>query len=51
MKMSMEHLWNDIDMGKPKYSERNPSWCHVVYHKSHMYLLWKIYSLIQCGTM
>jgi hypothetical protein len=36
MKISMEHGWNDIDRGKPKYSERNLSQCHFVYHKSHM---------------
>jgi hypothetical protein len=24
MKMSMEHWWNDIDRGKPKYSEEKP---------------------------
>jgi hypothetical protein len=32
----MEHRWNEIDWGKPKYSERNLSQCHFVYHKSHM---------------
>jgi hypothetical protein len=32
----MEHRWNEIDRGKPKYSEKNLSQCHFVYHKSHM---------------
>jgi hypothetical protein len=32
----MEHRWNEIDMGKPKYSEKNQSQCHTVHHKSHM---------------
>jgi hypothetical protein len=32
----MEHRWNEIDRGKPKYSERNQSQCHFVHHKSHM---------------
>jgi hypothetical protein len=32
----MEHRWNEIDRGKPKYSERNLSQCHFVHHKSHM---------------
>jgi hypothetical protein len=27
--------WNDIDRGKPKNSEKNPSQCHFVHHKSH----------------
>jgi hypothetical protein len=31
----MEHWWNEIDMGKPKYSGRNLSQCHCVHHKSH----------------
>jgi hypothetical protein len=31
----MEHRWNDIDRGKPKYSGKNLSQCHFV-HKSHM---------------
>jgi hypothetical protein len=31
----MEHLWNEIDRGKPKYSERTLSQCHFVHHKSH----------------
>jgi hypothetical protein len=32
----MEHRWNEIDRGKPKYSERNMSQCHFIHHKSHM---------------
>jgi hypothetical protein len=28
----MEHLWNEIDRGKPKYSEKNLSQCHFVHH-------------------
>jgi hypothetical protein len=32
----MEHRWNEIDSGKPKYSGKNLSQCHFVYHTSHM---------------
>jgi hypothetical protein len=32
----MEHRWNEIDRGKPKYSEKKLSQCHFVHHKSHM---------------
>jgi hypothetical protein len=32
----MEHRWNKIDRGNPKYSGRNLSQCHFVHHKSHM---------------
>jgi hypothetical protein len=38
----MEHWWNEIDRGKPKYSGKtevlteNLSQCHFVHHKSHM---------------
>ena len=32
----MEHWWNEIDRGKPKYSGKNLSQCHSVHHKSHM---------------
>jgi hypothetical protein len=31
----MEHRWNEIDRGKPKYSEKNLSQCHFVHHKFH----------------
>jgi len=31
----MVHLWNDADMGKPKYSETKLSQCYSVHHKSH----------------
>jgi hypothetical protein len=34
--MSKEHWWNDTDKGKLKYSDKNPSQCHAVHHKSHM---------------
>jgi hypothetical protein len=29
----MEHRWNDTDMVKPTYSEKNLSQRHFVYHK------------------
>jgi hypothetical protein len=32
----MEHRWNEIDRGKPKYSGKNLSQFHFVHHKSHM---------------
>jgi hypothetical protein len=32
----MEHRWNEVDRGKPKYSEQNLSQRHFVHHKSHM---------------
>jgi hypothetical protein len=32
----MEHRWNEIDRGKPKYSGKSLSQCHFVRHKSHM---------------
>jgi hypothetical protein len=32
----MEHWWNGIYRGKPKYSEKNLSQCHFVHHKFHM---------------
>jgi hypothetical protein len=32
----MEHRWNETDKGKPKYSGKNLSKCHLVHHKSHM---------------
>jgi hypothetical protein len=32
----MEHRWNETDRGKPKYSGKNLSQCHFVYHKSRM---------------
>jgi hypothetical protein len=32
----MEHRWNEIDRGKPKYSGKNLSQYHFVHHKSHM---------------
>jgi hypothetical protein len=32
----MEHRWNEIDRGKPKYSGKNLSHCHFVHYKSHI---------------
>jgi hypothetical protein len=32
----MKHRWNEIDRGKPKYSEKTLSQWHLVHHKSHM---------------
>jgi hypothetical protein len=32
----MEHRWNEIDGGKPKYWGKTLSQCHSVDHKSHM---------------
>jgi hypothetical protein len=32
----MEHRWNEIDRGKPKYSVKNLSQWHFVHHKSHI---------------
>jgi hypothetical protein len=32
----MEHRWNEIDRGKPKYSEKNLSQCHFSHQKSNM---------------
>jgi hypothetical protein len=32
--MRMEYWWNDADIGKPKYSERNLSQPHFVQHLS-----------------
>jgi hypothetical protein len=32
----MQHRCNEIDSGKPKYSGKNLSQFHFVYHKSHM---------------
>jgi hypothetical protein len=31
----MEYFWNETDMHKPKYSEKNLSQCHFVHHKSY----------------
>jgi len=38
--MSTEHWWSDIDRGKPKYWQKNPSQCHFFLHKSHMEWFW-----------
>jgi hypothetical protein len=32
----MEHRWNEINRGKPKYSGKNHSQCHSVHYKSYM---------------
>jgi len=47
-RMCMEDWLNDTDRGKSMYLEKNPSQCHLFYHKSHMDLpgikhvpLWK----------
>jgi hypothetical protein len=31
----MEHRWNEIDRGKPKYWGKNLSQCHFVHQKCH----------------
>jgi hypothetical protein len=38
----MEHRWNEIDWGKPKYSGKNLSQRHFVRHKSHMGCGWSV---------
>jgi hypothetical protein len=32
----LEHRWNEIDRGKPKYSGKTLSQWHFVHHKSHI---------------
>jgi hypothetical protein len=32
----IQHRWNEIGRGKPKYSGKNLSQCHFVHHKTHM---------------
>jgi hypothetical protein len=32
----MEHWWNEIDRGIPKYSEKNLPQYHFSHHKSHV---------------
>jgi hypothetical protein len=32
----VEHRWNEIDRGKPKYSEKNLSQFHFIHRNSHM---------------
>jgi hypothetical protein len=36
----MEHRWNEIDRGEPKYLEKNLSQYHFAHHKSHMDWPW-----------
>jgi hypothetical protein len=31
--MNVEYWWNDTDREKPKYSEKNLSYCHFVSYK------------------
>jgi hypothetical protein len=33
--MGVEHQWNDTDLVRPKYLEKNLSQCHFVHLKSH----------------
>ena len=35
MMMSRGQWWNDSDRGNLKYTEKNPSECQLVHHKSH----------------
>lgn len=34
--MSMQHWWDGSDRGTSKYTEKNPSLCHFVHHKSQI---------------
>jgi len=34
-RMSVEHWWNDTDVGKHRYLEKTPPHCHCV-HKCHL---------------
>jgi hypothetical protein len=47
MKMSMEHWQNVTDFVKPKYPEKNRSYCHTVHQKAytehlHVSALWRL---------
>jgi hypothetical protein len=34
IKINVEHLWNDTDRAKSKYSEENLSQSHLAHHKT-----------------
>jgi hypothetical protein len=34
--MNMEYYWNNNELGRMKYSDKNMSQCHLVHQKSYM---------------